>query len=239
MSRKILWCLLMLAAPIASAQEGCSADQAAASGYVSFGDFHNIMAPAWHTAWPAKDYAALIAAGPKFTEQFKAIAQMNPEQVSPTRRPSFIEQRQLFAELVEKYANACRQSDSEQVYKLMPDLHTAFEATAATLLPVSYPEFDGLMVTIDLIVQHHLPDRNIEGLVASTETLRTKMEHLIAAELPEALEADEEKLRPALEMLWHLVLHMLQAMYQDDIHEYIIYATELKTQADEFIWLNL
>ena len=95
------------------------------------------------------------------------------------------------------------------------------------------------MVTIDSIVQHHLPNRNIEALVASTETLRTKMEHLITAPLPEALTPNEGRIRPTLETLRHLALHMLQAMYQNDIEMYIIYTTELKTQADEFSSMNL
>ena len=239
MTKNILLSLLVLLAPYASAQEGCPADQAVAAGYVSFEHFHHVMAPAWHTAWPAKDYPALIAAGPRFTEQFAAIEQMNPALVSAVRRPAFIAQRQQFADLVKQYANACQHSDSVLVYKLMPDLHNAFEATAATLLPVSFPEFEGLMVTLDLIVQTHLPDLNIEGLVGSTETLRMKMEHLITAPLPEALIPNEDKIRSTLESLRHLVLHMLQAMYQDDIKMYIIYATELKTQSDEFISLNL
>lgn len=239
MLRTILFAVLVLSAPYAAAQEGCPTDQNATAGYVSFEHFHHVMAPAWHTAWPARDYVALIAAGPQFTEQFKAIEQLNPELVSPTRRPAFVEQRQQFAELVARYGDACRRSDSGLVYKLMPDLHNAFEATAATLVPVNYPEFEGLMVTIDLIVQTHLPDRNMEGLVGSTETLRTKMEHLVAAPLPETLIENENKIRPTLETLRHLVLHMLQAMYQNDIKEYIIYATELKTQAEEFIAVNL
>lgn len=239
MTKTILLSLLILLAPYASAQEGCPADQAAVAGYVSFEHFHHVMAPAWHTAWPAKDYAALIAAGPEFAEQFAAIEQINPSRVSVVRRPAFIEQRRQFAELVEQYADACRQSDSGLVYELMPDLHNAFEATAATLLPVSYPEFEGLMVTLDLIVQTHLPSRNKVGLVGSTETLRMKMEHLITAPLPEVLIENEDRIRLTLETLRHLVLHMLQAMYQNDIKMYIIYATELKTQSDEFMSVNL
>lgn len=239
MTKTILLSLLILLAPYASAQEGCPADQAAAAGFVSFEHFHHVMAPAWHTAWPAKDYAALIAAGPKFTERFTAIAQMNPALVPAVRRPAFIQQRQQLAELVKQYADACQQSDSDLVYKLMPDLHSAFEATATTLLPVRFPEFEGLMVTLDLIVQTHLPSRNKVGLVGSTETLRIKMEHLITAPLPDVLTENENRIRSTLEALRHLVLHMLQAMYQDDIKMYIIYATELKTQSDEFISLNL
>jgi hypothetical protein len=53
------------------------------------------------------------------------------------------------------------------------------------------------------------------------------------------LKEQEAEILPRLEMLRQLALHMLQSLYQNDINEYIIYATELKTQSDEFAALYL
>ena len=85
----------------------------------------------------------------------------------------------------------------------------------------------------------HLPGNNVEGLDGSTETLLAKMENLIVAPLPTELQAAETEIKPKLEMMRHLVLHMLEALYQSDIREYIIYATELRVQTDEFAALYL
>ena len=239
MKRLVIVVVFILIAAGARAQEGCPADRAAAAGFASFETFHHIMGPAWHQAWPKKDYEALLAAGPKFADAFVAIEQLKPQLKSEVRRRSFVEQRQLLGKLVVKYAKACEQGDSAVVYQLMPDLHDAFEATAATLLPVSFPEFEGLVITLDIIVGTHLPGNNVKGLVGSTETLLAKMENLIVAPLPTELEAAENEIKPRLEMMRHLVLHMLEALYQNDIKEYIIYATELRVQTDEFIAMYL
>lgn len=234
MKRLVIVTIFVLFAVGARAQEGYPADSAATAGFVPFETFHHIMAPAWHQAWPKKDYEALLAAGPRFAEAFVAIEQLKPQFTTETQQQAFIKHRKRFAELVEQYAEACQRADSALVYRLMPDLHDAFEATAATLLPVSFPEFEGLVITLDIIVGTHLPDNNVEGLVGSTETLLAKMENLIVAPLPTELEAAEDQIKPKLEMMRHLVLHMLEALYQSNIKEYIIYATELKTQTNEF-----
>jgi hypothetical protein len=240
MKRLVIVVVLILFAAGVRARESYPANSAAvAAGYTPFEAFHHIMAPAWHQAWLKKNYEALLAAGPKFAEAFVAIEQLKPQLKSEVRRRSFVEQRQLLGKLVVKYAKACEQGDSAVVYQLMPDLHDAFEATAATLLPVSFPEFEGLVITLDIIVGTHLPGNNVKGLVGSTETLLAKMENLIVAPLPTELEAAEDEITPRLEMMRHLVLHMLEALYQNDIKEYIIYATELRVQTDEFIAMYL
>ncbi len=239
MKRLVVVAVLILFPAGVRAQEGCPADRAATAGFAPFETFHHIMAPAWHQAWPKKDYEALLAAGPKFAEAFVEIEQLKPKLKSEARLQAFHEARQLFAEMVSKFAEACKQGDSAFVYQLMPDLHDAFEATAATLLPASFPEFEGLVITLDIIVGTHLPGNNVEGLVGSTETLLAKMENLIVAPLPSGLEAAEDEIKPKLEMARHLVLHMLEALYQNDIKEYIIYATELRVQTDEFLALYL
>ncbi len=239
MKRLVIVVVFILFAAGARAQEDCPANRAATAGFAPFETFHHVMAPAWHQAWPKKDYEALLAAGPKFVEAFVAIEQLKPQLKSEVRRQSFVEQRQLLGKLVVKYAEACEQGDSALVYLLMPDLHDAFEATAATLLPLSFPEFAGLVITLDIIVGTHLPGNNVEGLVGSTETLLIKMENLIVTPLPTELVAAENKIKPKLEMMRHLALHMLEALYQSNIKEYIIYATELRVQTDEFEALYL
>jgi len=239
MKRVVIAVGLLLCSLGARAEESCPADRAADAGVAAFGAFHHIMAPAWHQAWPNKDYDALLAVGPKFTEAFAAIDKLDPKMKTPARRRTFETERRRFGEFVARYAEACDNGDTALVYKLMPDLHNAFESTAATLLPISFPEFEGLTVTLDLIIQSHFPENNVKGLVGSTETLLAKMETLIGAELPPDLQESKAEIQPKLEMMRQLVLHMLESLYKNNLKEYAIYATELKTQCDEFAALYI
>ena len=86
----------------------------------------------------------------------------------------------------------------------MPDVHNAFEQAASALLPVSYPQLEGIIVTIDLIVKKHLPANNTAGIVGSTETLVTKAAALNGKSLPGLLAFDREDIMPTLEHIQQL-----------------------------------
>ena len=64
------------------------------------GAFHEVMAPTWHTAYPAKDFDALVAAGPKFDSLFKGIADIQPTMKSAKRKAAFLTHREKFAQMV-------------------------------------------------------------------------------------------------------------------------------------------
>jgi hypothetical protein len=178
---------LMLLAPLAQAGDdepksrghaGCPAHRAAELGHNPFETFHEIMAPVWHGAWPEKDYDALLKAGPQFKERFASIAKMEPTFKTKDREEKFLKARDNFSKIVEMYAEAAEKGDKKTVYDLMPQLHDAFEMTATSLLPISYPEIEAMVITLNLITETHLPKNNMEGIVGSTETLMAKIDML-------------------------------------------------------------
>ena len=67
----------------------CPADVAAEKGESAFHVFHEVMAPAWHEAYPAEDYEALIAAAPGFTDAFAKVAAMKPELSNEAKQKRF------------------------------------------------------------------------------------------------------------------------------------------------------
>ena len=180
--------LIILMFAVVSAEEStCPADRAATAGHSPFGDFHEIMAPAWHVAWVEKDYEALFAAGPKFADVFKEIAVMEPALKTEALQEKFKKNREQFAVLTNAYAEACSTQDSNKVYALMPELHDAFEMTASVLLPIHYPEFDGFVISFNLLYESHLPAYNVEGITGTSETLVTKVNGLTVETIPEEL----------------------------------------------------
>ncbi|MFQ5500401.1 MAG: hypothetical protein ACE5FH_12095 [Candidatus Zixiibacteriota bacterium] len=185
--KRLLLCavLLTLCASLANAGESsCPADRAAKLGHSPIADFHDILAPTWHEAWPSKDYDALLEAGPKFAEAFVAIAKLEPTLKTDARMALFTQNRDSLKHMVDQFATAAKSGDKDKVYQLMPDLHDAFEMTASSLLPISYPEFDGMVITLNLIRESHLPKNNMAGIIGSTETLVDKFEGLSEKTIP-------------------------------------------------------
>ncbi len=188
--------IAVLSFGFAAAQEAnCPSSAAANEGHSAFEAFHKVIAPTWHSAWPQKDYEAMFAAGPKFDSAFAPINKMPVVFKTEVRARRFEENRMNFRKLVKEYSSACAARDSAKVYQVLPELHDAFEATASSLLPVNYPEFDGFVVTLDLLKDKHIPEGNMDGILGSSETLIEKMgelnEHTIPPDLLEKKDAIE------------------------------------------------
>jgi len=231
-----LVCLAVLLVPmLVSAQSTCPADRAGQQGFSPFEAFHHIMAPAWHQAWPEKDYAALLAVGPQFEESFVAIAALKPEFTNESRREQFTVNRGEFGTLVKKYADAAKAGDKETVYALMPNLHDAFEQTASALLPVHYPQFEGMVLTVNMILETHLPADNTEGIIGSTETLVTKLDALTEATLPEELRGQEKDIVVSFDAMRTVAAKMKMCCDKNDMDGYREYVTALDGQIRTFI----
>lgn len=181
-------CLSAMAGEPAHEESFCPAHRAAEQGHNVFEEFHSVMAPAWHNAWPAKDYEALIAVAPKFTESFAKVAAMNPEIKSPTKAERFQERRAALGKIIEEYAAAAEKGDNQAVYDLMPSLHDIFEQTASCLLPTRYVELQGLLMVSETILTNHLPAKNEEGITGSTETLMIQLDALNEETIPDDLQ---------------------------------------------------
>ena len=237
----ILTALLLLvpltyaAEPEQESKSGCPADRAAKMGFTAFHDFHKIMAPAWYTAWPDKDYDALLAAGPKFKEAFAGITEMKPTFKTKESYKAFLKARDSFSRIIEMYAAAAKRGDKEGVYNLMPQLHDAFEMTASTLLPVSYPEIEAAVITLNLIMETHLPENNVEGIVGSTETLVARFVVLAdTTTIPDELKERQTEILAEIAAMKKLVLQMKESCDKNDMKHYKEHATELDAKLKGF-----
>ena len=214
---------------------GCPADRAAQLGHDPFHTFHKIMAPAWHTAWPDKDYDALLAAGPKFKEAFSGIAKMEPTFKTKDGKKAFLKARDSFSKIIEMYAAAAKRGDKETVYDLMPQLHDVFEMTASTLLPVSYPEIEAAVITLNLIMETHLPKNNMEGIVGSTETLLAKFDGLAdTTTIPDELKGKQTDILTEIAAMKKLAQQMKECCDKNDMEQYKEHAVELDKKLKGF-----
>lgn len=173
MKTVIIAAVLMFGASLVGAQE--SSVQVASD---KFEAFHEVMHPAWHDAYPAKDYAALIASGPKFEETYAPIAKLEPAIKNKARLGKFKSFRQEMGIFVTAFGDACRKGDSLKAYEILPQMHTAFEEAMWQLQPMEFKPIDGLIVTADVILDIHIPGENWDGMAGSTETILMKLDHI-------------------------------------------------------------
>ncbi len=216
-------------------EAACPAHQAAQLGHDPFGDFHKIMAPVWHQSWPEKDYGALLAAAPKFQEAFTAIAKLEPTFKIEARKKEFSKSRDEFGKIVDMYAAAVEKYDTLAFYEMMPRLHDAFETTASVLLPLPYPEMEGVAITLKLILETHLPKNNMEGIVGSTETLLSRFDVLTdTTTIPDALKEKQTEIMAEIAMMKMLARQLKECCDENDMKCYQEHATTLDKRLKDF-----
>ena len=195
----ILPVLMLLCAAGLWAQEpahdpgGCPAEQAAARGMDVLKKLHGIMAPAWHTAYPEKDYAALGEAMNQFAAMIPEVKKISHAFKTTEHEANFNAARTRFIELVEKGATAGKTGDNDAIYEIMPDIHSGFEEMAYYLLPLQFPEFEALNNVVILMVDTHLKNNDYDAIVTSLEALEIKNAELQKAALPEDLTSVKAK----------------------------------------------
>ncbi|MFZ1684716.1 MAG: hypothetical protein WAU88_11395, partial [Candidatus Zixiibacteriota bacterium] len=183
--------ILLICAAFANAQ--CPADKAEAEGgKTPFSAFHKFMAPAWHVAYGAKDYDAMIKAADGFDSTFKEVAAIEPKMKNVLRKAEFLANREKFAAELKKYCAFAKAGEKDSVYATLPQLHEYFEMTAMAFMPIEYAELTSMIVTTNLLVTKHVPAKNWEGITGSTETLVNKAAALKPDNFPSELASQKE-----------------------------------------------
>lgn len=231
----MLLVLLLAIAPVQAEEESCPAARAAALGHSPIEKFHDVLAPVWHESWPEKDYDALIAAAPKFVKAFEAVAELDPKLKLESRQTRFEDNRKLFGELVEIYAEAARVRQNDLVYEIMPDLHDAFERTASSLLPVTYREIEAIGIIGGTILKVHLPENNKEGITGSTETLLRQANNLTDETIPEELQYFKKDISKQIAKMRDQVSKMKECCDKNDMKKYREHTETLMALVNEIV----
>jgi len=231
---KIAIVLLSLVAAVQAEDKVCPADKAAKAGYSAFEAFHKVVAPCWHQAYPDKNYDSLIAAGPGFEKAMAGIAALEPKMKNVARKGAFLMNREILAKCVKRYAAFAKEGQKDSVYAILPQLHEAFENCAGAYLPISYPEVEGIITTIDVILDTHIPKQNAEGIAGSTETLVTKTKALTTATLPESLKANEKQIVPEFVSFQAMAGQLQEASTKKDLAKVKQLASDLKAKLNAF-----
>jgi hypothetical protein len=159
-------------------------------------EFHEVMYPIWHTAYPAKDYDALK----NFTEEVNSKA----EKIYSAALPGIQHDKQKrwdegvnnFREAVENYNKLTQSDDNEGLLNAAENLHTKYEMLVRIIRPVM-KEIDDFHKTLYIVYHDFLPNKNYEELSKVTDTLIKKAMLITEAKVPKKLESQKEEFSSA------------------------------------------
>ena len=213
---------------------GCPAAQAGQSGFALMKELHSIMAPAWHTAYPDKDYAAIGEAVDKFGAMIPKVKELQHQFKIAARQEKFNAARQTFLRLLDEQKKAKTINDNQAMYAIMPDLHKSFEEMAFYLLPVRFTEYGSLKSIVSQMTDAMAKNKNVDAVKSQMDTLRVRNGELRKAALPEDLAGMEKDVKAAIGNLDQKCAELYEACQGNDAATIEACLMKLKAACDEF-----
>ena len=120
-------------------------------------DFHEIIYPIWHTAYPEKNYSMLKEMVPDVNSGAEKIYSAELPGILRDKKKDWDEGIKKFKSSVESYNKAMDGSDGEEMLQAAEQLHSDFEMLVRIIRPVT-KEVDEFHKVLYMIYHHYWPD---------------------------------------------------------------------------------
>jgi len=159
-------------------------------------DFHEIIFPIWHTAFPAKDYAALRG--------FVGAINAQSAKINAAVLPGILREKQQawesglaeFNLAVAAYGKAASGTDDQALLDAAELLHSRFEMLVRAIRPVA-KEVDAYHKVLYVVYHKYLPEKNYAEIGKVTADMVAKAEAITKATLSPRLAAKTEAFQAA------------------------------------------
>lgn len=136
-------------------------------------DFHDVIYPIWHVAYPSKDYSALR----NYAEDVSTASQ----KIYDAKLPGILQDKQEmwdkgvdeFKIATEEYKKIAAGNDDEMLLKAAENLHSKYESLVKIIHPV-IPELDQFHQVLYMIYHKYLPQENYQQIYNESDQLVNK-----------------------------------------------------------------
>jgi hypothetical protein len=153
---KLLLFLITLFTFSIYSQESSETDSSVPALY----DFHEIIYPIWHTAYPGKDYSMLKKMVPEVNSGAEKIYSAELPGILRDEKNEWDEGVTKFKSSVEMYSKSMDGGSEEEMLKAAEQLHSDFEMLVRIIRPVT-KEVDEFHKVLYMIYHHYWPDRDM------------------------------------------------------------------------------
>jgi hypothetical protein len=146
-------------------------------------EFHEVIYPIWHTAYPEKNYAML--------KEMVTDVNSGAEKIYSAELPGILRDKQEVWEngvaklrsSVEKYNEAMAGTNEEEMLLAAEDLHSDYEMLVRIIRPVT-KEVDEFHKVLYMIYHHYWPNKNMEEFGNAVDDLSMRADELANCVLP-------------------------------------------------------
>lgn len=163
-------------------------------------DFHEIIYPIWHTAYPEKDYAALREYVPEVNRLAKNLFIAKLPGILRDKKAKWDEGLEQLKKAVEDYNKAAAEEDDQALLDAAEALHAKFEMMVRIIRPV-LKEIDEFHKVLYVVYHKYLPNKEFEKIRSVCDDFILKADAITKATLPKRLEGKAEAFSAAAKEL--------------------------------------
>ena len=155
-------------------------------------EFHEIIYPIWHTAYPEKDYAALREYVPEVNRLAKNLFDAKLPGILRDKQTKWDDGMEQLKKAVEDYNKAAAGEDDQALLDAAEALHAKFEMMVRLIRPV-LKEIDEFHKVLYVVYHKYLPNKEFDKIKAVCDEFILKAEAVVKATLPKRLEGKSEE----------------------------------------------
>jgi hypothetical protein len=167
-------------------------------------DFHEVVYPLWHTAYPNKDYALF--------KQLLPDINTGAEKIYAAKLPGILRDKEeewnagldKLRSSVTNYNKACKENNEANILTSAEELHSNYELLVRIVRPVT-KEVDEFHKVLYMIYHHYGPDKNTAELSKAIDNLMVKADELKNCVLPKWAADKKEDFSKAANELFNSV----------------------------------
>jgi hypothetical protein len=178
-------------------------------------DFHEIIYPIWHTAFPAKDIAALKGYVPEVNKLADKIFIARLPGILREKEEKWKDGLEKFKKTVEMYNKAADENNDQKMLDAAEELHAKYEMLVRIIRPV-LKEVDVFHQDLYLVYHHYFPDKDLNKIKEIAPGMVLKADAIQNATLPQKLLSRQNEFYISAEELSLNTLYFSDAVNQGD-----------------------
>jgi len=214
-SNSVLSTALLAALPLvfsACAQESGSVPEVPASEVTAevpeLDAVHDVMAPMWHDAFPARDITAIQGAVSDFEPLIAALDEAELPGILQDKQARWDEQKGLLMESFQGLRAAAEAGNEDQILAFAETFHMNYEGLVRIIRPV-VPELETFHQHLYGLYHYYGPGYDLEKIQDAAEAMAASIPPLQAAQLPDRLADRQEEFETAVNALGDNVATLL------------------------------
>lgn len=179
----VVSCMVLLVSVFAFSTEVTSE---VAAKVPALSEFHEVIAPIWHQAWPNKDIALLRQLSPDVEKGVAKIAKAELPGILRDKAKVWQENVVKFQAIAAEYKAAAVGSSDTRLLNAAEDLHKQYEVLVRVIQP-PIKELDEFHSKLYVLYHYEYPEYKLDKIKVSAAALKDKMAILNQASLPKRL----------------------------------------------------